>query len=171
MFALKRLSPEAIPAALERAERYRLLNEPHDAESICEDVLVVAPGHQSALVMLLLALTDQFGERLGPALARARGILTELDDPYSRSYYTGLVAERAAKAHLRRGGLASGHVAYELTREAMAAYEEAAAIAPQGNDEANLRWNTCARLIDSNPQVVPAPRDREEPMLDARVDD
>jgi hypothetical protein len=171
MFALKRLSPEAVPAALERAERYRLLNEPLDAESICEDVLAVSPGHQGALVMLLLSLTDQFGERLGPALARARGILSELQDPYARSYYTGLVAERAAKAHLRRGGFASGHVAYELTREAMTAYEQAAAIAPPGNDEANLRWNTCARLIDSNPQVVPAPREREEPLLDARVDD
>ncbi len=83
MFALKRLSPEAVPAALERAERYRLLNEPLDAESICEDVLAVSPGHQGALVMLLLSLTDQFGERLGPALARARGILSELQDPYT----------------------------------------------------------------------------------------
>jgi hypothetical protein len=171
MFVLKRLSPDAVPAALERAERYRLLNEPLDAESICEDVLAVTPGHQGALVMLLLALTDQFGERLGPALARARGVLTELEDPYSRHYYTGLVAERAAKAHLRRGGFASGHVAYELAREAMDAYEQAADLASAGNDEANLRWNTCARLIDSNPQMTPAPREREEPLLDARVDE
>jgi len=170
MFALKRLSPDAVPAALERAERYRLLNEPQDAESICEDVLAVAPGHQGALVMLLLALTDQFGERLGPTLARARGVLTQLQDVYARQYYTGLVAERAAKAHLRRGGFASGHMAYELTREAMAAYEQAAVQAPPGNDEANLRWNTCARLIDSNPGVAPAPQDVEEALLDARVD-
>jgi len=171
MFALKRLAPEGVPAGRGRAEPYRLLNEPLDAESICEDVLAVAPGHQGALVMLLLALTDQFSERLGPALARARGVLTEIHDHYARLYYTGLVAERAAKSHLRRGGFASGHVAYELTREAMAAYELAAAQAPPGNDEANLRWNTCARLIDSNPHVTPAPVEREEPMLDARVDD
>ena len=56
MFELKRLSNDAIPAALERAERYRLLNEPFDAESICEDVLVVDPANQAAQVMLLLAL-------------------------------------------------------------------------------------------------------------------
>ncbi len=170
MFALKRLSPDAIPAALERAERYRLLNEPIDAESICEDVLAIAPGHQGALVMLLLALTDQFGERLGPALARSRSVLAQIEDSYSRLYYSGLLAERAAKAHLRRGGFASGHVAYELASEAMAAYEQAAAQAPAGNDEATLRWNTCARLIDANPNMVPAPREREEAMLDARVD-
>ena len=33
MFDLKALSPEAIPAALEKAERYRLLNEPIEADA------------------------------------------------------------------------------------------------------------------------------------------
>ena len=37
MFDLKPLSKDAIPAALSKAERYRLLNEPWQAESICRD--------------------------------------------------------------------------------------------------------------------------------------
>jgi hypothetical protein len=170
MFELKRLSRDAIPAALERAERYRLLNEPFDAESICEDVLAVDAGNQPAQVMLLLALTDQFSEHLGVPLSRARGIASRLQDPYSRLYYSGLVAERAAKAHLRRGGVAAGHMAYELVREALAAYEQAGPLAPADNDEAVLRWNTCVRLLSSNAQLTPAPRDVEEALLDARVD-
>ena len=59
-FELKTLSPEAVPRALEKAERYRLLNEPGEAESICLDALDVEPDNQEALVTLLLALTDQF---------------------------------------------------------------------------------------------------------------
>jgi len=55
-FELKRLSAEAVPAALERAERYRLLNEPVQAESICLDILAVDSDNQQALVCLLLAL-------------------------------------------------------------------------------------------------------------------
>jgi hypothetical protein len=170
MFELKRLSRDAVPAALERAERYRLLNEPFDAESICEDVLAVEPDHQGAQVMLLLSLTDQFSEQLGAPLARARGLAARLQDPYSRLYYAGLVAERAAKAHIRRGGVAAGHIAYELVREALSAYEQAVSLAPPDNDEAVLRWNTCVRLLTSSAQLTPAPRDVEEALLDARVD-
>ena len=59
MFELKRLSDEAIPAALEKALRYRLLNKPAEAESICRDVLQIDPENQEALVVLLLALTDR----------------------------------------------------------------------------------------------------------------
>ena len=46
MFELKPLSREAFPAALEKAERYRLLNEPLEAESICRDILAVDPDNQ-----------------------------------------------------------------------------------------------------------------------------
>jgi hypothetical protein len=38
MFELKRISREAIPAALAKAERYRLINDPSSAESICLDI-------------------------------------------------------------------------------------------------------------------------------------
>src|SRR6476661_5144535 len=59
-FTLKAISPEGIDAALSKAELYRFLNEPEEAESICQDVLVVQPGHQLALRLLGLAITDQF---------------------------------------------------------------------------------------------------------------
>ena len=45
-FTLKPISPEAIPEALQKAERYRLLNEPAQAESLCQDVLAVEPNNQ-----------------------------------------------------------------------------------------------------------------------------
>ena len=70
-FELKKLSAEAIPQALERAERYRLLNEPLQAESICLDILAVEPQHQLALVVLLLALSEQFGDNITEKLDRA----------------------------------------------------------------------------------------------------
>ena len=57
---LKQLHKDAIPAALEKAERYRLLNEPGEAESICLDILAVDPDNQRAIITLLLAFTDRF---------------------------------------------------------------------------------------------------------------
>ena len=56
----KRISREAIPVALEKALRYRLLNEPLEAESICLDILGDDPDHHAAQTTLLLAMTDQF---------------------------------------------------------------------------------------------------------------
>ena len=73
MFELKTLSKSAVPAALAQAERYRLLNEPAEAESICLDVLRVEPDNQDALVTLVLSLTDQFPEtRPRPGRRRRR---------------------------------------------------------------------------------------------------
>ena len=59
MFALKPISHESVTGALAKAERYRLLNEPGEAESICCDILEIEPRNQPALISLLLALTDQ----------------------------------------------------------------------------------------------------------------
>ena len=50
MFELKPLSKSAVPAALAKAERYRLLNEPMQAASICEDVLRVEPDNDDAIL-------------------------------------------------------------------------------------------------------------------------
>ena len=57
-FDLKSISVESIPEALKKVERYRLLNEPTLAESICLDILAIVPDHQQALISLLLARTD-----------------------------------------------------------------------------------------------------------------
>jgi hypothetical protein len=166
MFQLKSLSREAIPAALEKAHRYRLLNEPLEAESICRDVLEVDPGNQEATVALLLALTDQFEERQNPCLEQAREVLSRIQDDYSRTYHAGIVCERRAKAQLKRGGVRAGHIAHDWFKEAMEYYEEAAKIRPAGNDDALLRWNTCARILMANPQLVPEPEETFQPWLE-----
>ncbi len=150
MFELKPLSKEAIPAALDKAVRYRLLDEPGEAESICHDVLRIEPENQQALVILLLALTDRFGKGYAVGITQAQEVLPRLRDPYERAYYAGLVSERRAKAQLRQSGPGSGFAAYQLLREAMERYEKAEAIRPAGNDDALLRWNACARMIMGN---------------------
>lgn len=165
MFEIKPLSEKAIPKALEKADRYRLLNEPAEAESICLDILAADPENQRALVTLILALTDQF-ERRDFAVGddQCESLLPRLRDDYERAYYTGVVCERRAKASLIRRMTAS--VAYEWFREAMAWYEKAEAIRPPGNDDALLRWNTCARIFMHNRQLQPREEEPVEPYLE-----
>ena len=114
MFELKQLSADAIPAALEKALRYRLLNDPAEAESICHDVLRIDPENQQALVNLLLALTDRFGKGYAVGVTQAQEVLSHLHDAYERAYYAGIICERRAKAQLSQGHPGSGHDAYEL---------------------------------------------------------
>lgn len=164
-FELKTLSPDALPAALEKARLYRLLNEPGEAESICRDALAIDPGNQDALVTLLLALTDQFDtEAAAAAVTEARAVVPRLTDPYARAYYAGIVSERRAKASLRHVPGHGPH-AYAWLREAMQSYEQAEALRPAGNDDALLRWNACARLIMRDSHLAPAPDERAEPIL------
>ncbi|MGQ0627439.1 MAG: hypothetical protein ACT4PL_04980 [Phycisphaerales bacterium] len=157
MFELKPLSPDAVTSALAKAERYRLLNEPRDAESICRDILALEPAHQDALRCLVLALTDQFaltGEPR-PGAEEVRTLAAGLAGDYDRTYALGVVAERWAKAQLGSG--LPGHVLFDWFREAMALFERADAIAPQGNDDAILRYNACARLLNRVPHLRPKP--------------
>jgi hypothetical protein len=154
-FELKPLSREAVPAALEKAHRYRLLNEPVEAESICRDILDVDADNQEALVTLALALSDQFEDHLGRAAAEAKLVLARIRDEYSRVYHAGILCERRAKLHIRRGGPRSGHIAYEWLREAMDHFDKAASLRPPGNDDAILRWNTCVRTLAGNPALAP----------------
>ncbi len=154
MATLKRISAEGVPAAMAKAERYRLLSQPWAAESICLDVLEVQPGSQDAVVLLLLSLSDQFGREAG-APARAREALERLTDPYRRAYYAGVIAERRAAAALHAGGPGSGAVAWGLLQEAMQHYAAAEAKRPAGNDETLLRWNTCQRLLAKHPELAP----------------
>ena len=156
---LKTLHKDAIHAALEKAERYRLLNEPAEAESICLDILAVDPENQQAIVTLLLALTDRFEKGYGVSDTQAKELLARLKSAYDRTYYSGIVAERRAKVKLRQNTPDCRFQAYDLFRDAMSYFEKAEAIRPAGNDEALLRWNTCARIIERNKLV---PRGEEE---------
>lgn len=157
---LKSITKEAVPGALAKAERYRLLNEPREAESICRDVLRVDPQNQPGQAMLLLALTDQFQMGVGVDLKHAQELLPGLQDEYERTYYAGVILERWAKAQLTRGLPTS--VVRDWLGEAMLFYTQAEAIRPPGNDEAILRWNTCARMAHREAPAQPA-QDRPEP--------
>ena len=162
MFELKQISKTSIPSVLKKAERYRLLNEPIEAECICLDVLEIEPDNQKALVTLVLALTEQISRRPRKKAEEARVLLVRLADPYSVAYYGGIIWERMAKSSLEKGARGSGHGAYGWFCKAMTCFEEAAELREEGNDDAILRWNTCARLIDRNSALVSDDRSVEE---------
>ncbi len=161
VFSLKPIAPESIERALEKAERYRLLNEPAFAESICLDVLAIEPENQQALVSYLLSLTDQFAHGHEGAEASARAVLPRLQGEYERHYYAGIVCERRANALLAQGGYDSGPAAYVYLRDALVCYERAQALQPPGNDDAILRYNTCVRMMDWH-HLEPAVEERQD---------
>ncbi len=145
MFELKKISQAAVPGALAKAERYRLLNEPEQAESICRDVLAVDSNNGEALVTLLLALTDQFRAQSTTAVREAEAVLARVGGDYARHYYDGIIHERWALALLEGGD--PGRQAHAWLERAMERYAAAEKLAQPGNDDAILRWNSCARQI------------------------
>ena len=163
MNKLKTISPDSIPRALEKVERYRLLNEPAEAESICRDILAIDTNHQEALMMLILSLSDQFGTGVGHT--EAREAINNLTDEYKQAYYTGIIKERLAKARLKQGGFSSNYDAYEWLQEAMVAFEKAASLRPSGNDDSILRYNACVRTIQKQ-NLSPRQQETREPFLE-----
>jgi hypothetical protein len=160
-FELKSISVQSIPEALAKVERYRLLNEPALAESICLDILAIVPDHQQALISLLLARTDQFHLHVPPK--EAQEVLAQIQGDYEQSYYAGIIWERLGHARIRQAGSGGGGAsAFHALRAAMTHYEKAINFAPPGNDDAVLRWNTCARVIMQNPEVRPLPDEDHE---------
>jgi hypothetical protein len=147
---LKPLSEDAIPSALEKAKHYRLLNEPGAAESICRDILRVRPGDQDTLIVLVLAMSDHFGQDYIVAHQDIETVLGQITNDYQHRYYHGLVWERRGLAQLKQGGPGSSFNAYECLREAMEHYMEAERLRQTGNDDPVLRWNYCVRLIERN---------------------
>jgi hypothetical protein len=157
-FELKSISVQSIPEALARVERYRLLNEPSFAESICLDILAIVPDHQQALISLLLARTDQFQSNLD---ARgAQEVISRIAGDYERAYYAGIIWERLAHARIHRDGARGAAAAYHALRAAMGHFEKAEKLSAPGNDDAILRWNTCARAIMQNPDIQSLPEDQ-----------
>jgi tetratricopeptide (TPR) repeat protein len=148
-FKLKTISKAGIPEAISKAELYRSLNEPEEAESICRDILAVEPEHQLAIRLLGLAITDQFSGGASDRSGEVATLFQRLAERYEQLYYTGLLHERRAKAQLQVGR--SPHSLTPLFEEAMRCFAEAETIRPPGNDDAILRWNRCARLLQSHP--------------------
>ncbi len=164
MFELKPIAKESVPRALEKAERYRLLNEPREAESICLDVLAIEPEHQQALSCLLLALTDQFGSGTTGGIEQAKHLLPRLASAYEQAYYAGIISERFARQQLMQDHPGAGYGAYEYLVEAMKHYERAESLAQKGNDDAVLRHNTCVRMIQRHRLTAPQRGERELPL-------
>ncbi len=165
-FKLKPLSKEGVPAALAKADKYRLLNDPVMAESICLDILDVEPENEKAAVILLLALTDQFGVGGVPhAPKRARELVAGFKDEFIRVYYSGLINERRGTASMNSGIPGSGYDAYEWYRDAMELYEKAETLQPPGDNDSILRWNTCARIIMQH-KLKQRPKDDSVSMLE-----
>jgi hypothetical protein len=156
---LKAIEAAGVPHALEKAERYRLLNDPAQAESICRDILAIDPVHQHALRTLILALTDQFATT--PTAREARELIGQLADEYERAYYTGIVYERETRAYLERKNIVRS-AAYDGFRHAMEHYERAEQLRPHDTD-AVLRWNSCVRAIERE-RLEPAEREPELPL-------
>jgi len=152
MFELKPLSQAAIPRAIAKAERYRLLGEPQEADSICRDILRADPDNQEVMVMLVLSITDQFARGSEQHMFDAQRVLEKLRGDYERAYYSGIVCERWVKAQLKDGGHGGSASGWFL--EALDWYQKAQALSPPGNEDAVLRWNACVRFLEHNPALL-----------------
>ncbi len=115
---------------------------------------------------MILALTDQLATKSGRCADEARALLSRLQDEYEEAYYAGIICERRASAQLGRRNPGSGFIAHDLLREAMDCYERAEKTRPSGNDDAILRWNTCARFVMEEEHIRPKPEDDFQPMLE-----
>jgi hypothetical protein len=164
MFTLKPISRDSVDGSLAKAERYRLLNEPHEAESICRDILDVAPGNRQARVSLILALTDQIQQDTS-AFSSAMTEISGLETQYDRAYYSGIAWERRAKAVYAGAVQGSGAYVYEWVVKALGLFEEAERVRPSGNDDAILRWNACVRFLNRHGELRPASEEAREPIL------
>lgn len=167
MFELKKIAADTVPSALEMAQRYRLLNEPQAAESICRDILEVEPENQQAAITLLLALTDNFVNAITPAFTQAKEVAEGLTEPSAKAYYKGIIYERRAKAHLKIGGHNAGEMAYSWLEKAMQAFDEAMSGPNQENRDAVLRWNACARIMNEYQNEQQGATAEREGLLDS----
>ena len=164
MLRTKPISHDSVSGALAKAERYRLLNEPGEAESICWDILDIEPDNQQALSSLVLALTDQLAEH-SRSFDEAIAAVSKLETPYDRAYYCGIAWERRAKARNHSGGHGSGPYVHEWLQKAMDYFEKAEELRPAGNDDSILRWNACVRYLRHHPEVRPRTDDVPDPIL------
>ena len=160
MAELKPISKEAIPQALAKATRYRLLNEPEQAESICHDVLAADPSNQDAIYTLVLCQTDRFGTHGSNSLNETLKLTEQLTDAYHRDYARGIIYERHAGVSLESNSPQAGYIAYENLQQAMNCFEKAEKVRPEKNEDPILRWNACVRMIEQH-RLRPSPDDEQ----------
>jgi tetratricopeptide (TPR) repeat protein len=164
MFTLKPISPDSVDGALAKAERYRLLNEPNEAESICRDILQVDPANREARISAILALTDQLYED-NSGFSSAISMISGLTSEYDRAYYSGIAWERRAKAYYRAATMGSAMDVHDWLLKAMDLFEKAEHLRPSGNDDAILRWNACVRFLERHKELRPSRDEIPEPVI------
>jgi len=164
MFTLKPISPDSVDGALAKAERYRLLNEPNEAESICRDILQVDPTNREARVSVILAVTDQLYED-NSGFSRAISMISGLTSEYDRAYYSGIAWERRAKAYYRAAAMGSAREVYDCLVKALDLFEKAERLRSPGNDDTILRWNACVRFLERHKELQPSREDVPEPVI------
>ncbi|HVH45716.1 MAG TPA: hypothetical protein VM925_25355 [Labilithrix sp.] len=159
---LKRLDARNLEAAVALAKHYRALNQPEDAESICRDVLEVAPENQDALSTLGLALTDQFPTSWMMLFDDACATFAKLRSEYDRVYYTAIAWERYAKAQLVAGHANNARHAFE---QAIDRFERADWLGSPDDPIAILHYNRCVRALESNTEIARASLVPEGPVF------
>jgi tetratricopeptide (TPR) repeat protein len=142
-----------LDAALAKAEQYRALNEPEEAESICRDILAEQPQHQRALRTLGLALTDMFQQEWTRHFTEALAVFKRLTSDYEVVYYTGVAWERCAKAQFEHDQVHNAGHSYET---ALQCFEKAEQIGPKDTPDPVLRWNRCVRALQAHPEIAKA---------------
>lgn len=164
MLTLKPISHHGIKTALAKAERYRLLGESNEAESICLDILAIDPANRQARISLILAYTDEISQEAS-SFAKAMEIIPSLESQYDRAYYSGIAWERRAKAVYGAKGIGSSGYVYDWTIKALQFFEEAESLRPEGNDSSILRWNACVRFLERHNELEPMVEAAPEPIL------
>jgi len=152
-YELKPLADKNLGSAIELAKHYRALNEPDEAESICRDVLEVAPDNVDALRTLGLALTDRFSAQWMSLFDEACSTFLKLPTAYERAYYVGIAWERYAKAQLEVG---RAHNAIHAFEEAIERFEEASQHAAKDDPAPLLHHNRCVRALTTHPELMRA---------------
>jgi tetratricopeptide (TPR) repeat protein len=152
-YELKRLADKNLDTAIALAQHYRDLNQPEDAESVCRDVLDVAPANVDALRTLGLALTDRFPKAWMSLFDEACAIFAKLPTDYERVYYVGVAWERYAKAQVEAG---RAHNAVHAFEQAMEKFDEASALAQKDDPAPILHYNRCVRAITTDAELMRA---------------
>ena len=141
-----KIDKDSIEDVLERAQQYRSLLQPDMAISICMDIFAVDKNNQEALVIYILALTDQLSQSESKVhQKKITDSIKRLDSKFLQHYYSGIFFERQARSLLKHS--MSRSFAYEAFIEAIAEFEIAEKMAPEHCADPILRYNSCIRTI------------------------
>lgn len=157
-YELKRLPEMTLESALAKAEHYRDLNQPDEAESICRDVLDVEPAHQMALRTLGLALTDRFPHDRLSVFDEALLVFRKLTSAYEQAYYSGIAWERVAKVQIDHGEVMNALQSFE---KALSLFDKAESLSDGKSPDPILRWNRCVRALKTHPDLAAEQKRRQ----------